>query len=226
MGLKFKIPSEIIDEFNKTGVLAFGEIHGVKENYDFYDEFLNELPFKPNIALEIKNYEKEELDKYIANQEIDSSRLSKDGRLNLDLFKFLKKYKEKNNQIKIFSFDENIKSKDDLSSKNLSRDEEMAINFLNIYEKPIVIISGNLHTEKEIIYYTGQEIIPMCYFLKNKIGDFPVIRVRPVSGNYWNFELKEVNLEIDSPTYEFIKKEPNKYDFFLENVTPVSILKN
>ena len=90
---KLKITQNLIEEFESSGLLAIGEYHGVRENYLFYEALLNQLPFKPNIAIELKDSERLELEKFLVNKEVEASKFSRDGRVSIEFFNFLNNYK-------------------------------------------------------------------------------------------------------------------------------------
>jgi hypothetical protein len=219
----FKIPQNLIEEFEISGVLALGEYHGVKENYWFYEEFLNQLPFTPNIAVELKDSERLELEKFLTNKEIDYTKFNKDGRANVEFFNFLKKFKDVNPESKILCFDEIDTAPKSNDEVNYTRDEQMAINFLNNYEKPTLIIAGNLHIQKSKINLGTSELVPMGYLMKNKIGNFPTILVIPTSGSFFNNEIKQIKPIVDVKINEILEKGDMNYRYYIEESHPVTI---
>jgi hypothetical protein len=55
---KFKLPSEIIEEFKRTDILSIGGRHEIAEHYEIYNDIVNQLEIKPNIAIELGITEK------------------------------------------------------------------------------------------------------------------------------------------------------------------------
>lgn len=219
----FNLPTKLIEEFKRTGILAIGEIHGIKENYNFYNSLLNNLPFKPNLAIEMTSIEKIEFEKYLSGEEVDSSKLSSDGRLNVEYFAFLKNYIKENSNVKIIYFDIKEENLENLKNKQKTRDEIMANNLLNELEKPVVIIAGNIHTEKKMFDTGDNKIYPMGLFLKQKLGDFPVVQILYSFGNYFNFTIREFKTK-EVLLNEFIEKEDCEYIFYQEKATPTNPL--
>jgi hypothetical protein len=217
---KLKIPEKIIEEYLKTGILAIGEYHGVQENYEVYKNILNSLPNIPNLAVEVKDTERIEFEKFLMGKEFNPSKFRDEGRLNLEFFNFLKYFKENYPNKKIIYFDEMDSDLELLKQKNFSRDEHMANNFLEKLEKPIIIIAGNLHLQKNIINLGNKQISPMGHLIKEKIGDFPFISVVPMSGSQYNYGVKELDIITDRNANEFYEKEDNKYLLFIEKATP------
>ena len=70
------IPEKLIEQYLETGILAIGEYHGVKENYIFYETLINSLPEIPNLAIEMKETERIEFEKFLKGDKIDPSILS------------------------------------------------------------------------------------------------------------------------------------------------------
>ena len=220
---KLKITQNLIEEFESSGLLAIGEYHGVRENYLFYEALLNQLPFKPNIAIELKDSERLELEKFLVNKEVEASKFSRDGRVSIEFFNFLKNYKEVNPETKIVCFDEIDTEMNSLKDRNLTRDEQMAENFLNHFEKPTLIIAGNLHTQKSKIDLGTSELVPMGYLLKNKIGNFPAILVIPTSGSFLNNEIKQIKPIVDVKLNEILDKGDMNYRFYIGESHPVTL---
>lgn len=216
--LKINIPKKLMNEFYRTGIIAFGEIHGIKENTIFYEKFIEQLPVKPNLAIEMFSLEIIEFKKFLSNQCIDKSVFSKDGRINLEYLNFLKKYILENRTVEIIYLDESYKKGDK------TRDEQMANYFLEYYKKPTIIIAGNLHTSKEIFKFNDYTHIPMGYYLKKQIGDFPYISLIPASGNHFNFEITKLNDIKNVKINEIIEKNSYNYKYYFEKANPTTQL--
>jgi uncharacterized iron-regulated protein len=216
---KFVLPTKIIEQYVNTGIISVGEIHGVKENSDFYENLVEQLPLKPNLAIEMFNLEKGQFQNFLAGKEMDTSVFSEDGRLTLEYLTFLKKYKETNPEIKILYLDENY------AEGELTRDNQMANHFLKNFEKPILLIAGNIHTMKNIFETPHKKIYPMSYFIKNSLGDFPLINICLASGSYFNYGIKSINTVKKIEINKFIEKDNYTYDFYIENVTPATLIR-
>jgi len=219
---KITIPEKLIEQYLETGILAIGEYHGVKENYIFYETLINSLPEIPNLAVEMKETERIEFEKFLKGDKIDPSILSNDGRLNIEFFNFLKKFTDNNPDKIIFNFDEKDKDLEQLKKLNLSRDEQMANNLLSNFKKPIVVIAGNLHLQKNIIDLGNKKIVPMGFLIKEKVGDFPFISIVPLKGEHYNFGINKLETIEDRNFNEFYEKEDSKFLFFIEKATPTT----
>jgi hypothetical protein len=222
----FNLPKNLIEEYEKTGILAIGEYHGVKENYQVYENILNELPVVPNLAIEVKDTERKELEKFLNDEEMDETKFHDDGRLNNEFFKFLKEFKMKYPEKKLICFDEMDSDIEFLKSINISRDEQMANNFLNKIEKPILIISGNIHVKKEPIEIENFKIIPMGNYIKNKLGNFPVLSIIPTSGSFYNYKIIEIIPISNVDLNVIIDKGDLNYRIYIEKASPVSLLRD
>ena len=138
--INITLPKEVIEDYLKYGLLGFAEIHGIQENYEFYEEVIRQLPVVPNLAFEITEDEIETVEHAIRGEKYDPNKIGKDFRINKQLIDFIKSFKKEYPDKKIFYFD--IKNKDTqlLSSKKFSRDELMANNFLDQFDAPTVVI--------------------------------------------------------------------------------------
>ena len=219
---KIEIPEKLLNLYLNTGILGIGEYHGVKENYIFYETLLESLPEIPNLAIEMKETERIEFEKFLNGEKIDESVLSNDGRLNLEFFNFLKRFTEKYPDKEIINFDEKDKNIEELKKLNKTRDEQMADNLISNIKKPLVIIAGNLHLQKNIINLGDRKIVTMGYLIKERIGDYPFISVVPLKGENFNFGINKLETIEDRNKNEFYEKEDNKFLFFLENATPTT----
>lgn len=131
---KFEIPSQILNLYDKTGVLAIGECHGIVENYKFYNLILDNLPNKPNLALELGHLDKKEFENYLAGRNVENPKVSRDGRVNYELFSFLKNYLTHNPNTEFIFLD------DFDFEEGQARDQQMAKHFLKNIKKTILII--------------------------------------------------------------------------------------
>lgn len=222
---KFTLPKEIIEEFKSTGVLSIGGGHGITEHYEIYNNIINQLEIKPNIAIELGFEEKTQFENFKESKKVDPSaiyadpynegKLIGDGRATVECFNFLKKYSDQNPNIKIIFLDENITSFE-------NRDNEQAQHFLKNIEKPILIIAGNLHASKEIKEFDGKKFTPMGYFIKEKVGDFPYIDTQPASGSYYNGKIRNITPDSAIVVNKFIKTGENSYKYYFEKATPTT----
>lgn len=215
---KIKLPEKIIELYTKTGVISLGERHGIKENYDIYKSIINELPKKPNLAVEFGYFDKIEFEKFLKGEKLNSTDIGGDGRLNMEYFIFLKEYITDNPSKKIIYFAEAATGD---SPKPV--DEQDAEYFLKVFEKPTVIICGETHARKEIINWSdGYVQKPMCAFIKEKIGDFPNIKIMPASGEcYYMNKITKIP-DNERICGEIIDRGNNNYEYNFEKATPTT----
>lgn len=216
---EIEIPKKILDLYEKVGVMSLGERHGIKENYDIYQQILNSLPQKPNLAIEFGYFDKIEFQNFLNNKKLDLKYIQGDGRVNLEYFNFLKNYLLDNQNTKIIYLDE------ELERNEISRDEQQYIYFLKNFERPMVIICGETHARKEPIHWSEGNIqIPMCFYVKNALGDFPNIRIMPASGAcYYMNKITEIPKD-DKLCGIIIDKGDNIYEYNFEKATPTTPL--
>jgi hypothetical protein len=106
------------------------------------------------------------------------------------------------------------------------RDEICAKNFFEEYtpSNKTLLIAGNLHTKKEKFRskYAEGELVPMCYILKNKIGDFPECKIIYHRGSLYNFEIKEFdNVPIEE---NYLEKLDNlNYILHMKEASPITL---
>jgi hypothetical protein len=214
---KIVLPTKLIELFKQTGVMSLGERHGIKENYEIYENILKNLPEKPNLALEFGYFDKVAFEDFNTGNKIDINSLSDDGRISLEYFNFLKKYLEDNPETKLIYLGE-FRTADPIKSG----DEQYADYFLETFKKPTVIICGETHARKEnIIWSDGFVQKPMGAFIKEKIGDFPNIKIIPTSGKYYSFGINEIPVH-QSVCGEVIDKGNNNYEYNFEKATPTT----
>ncbi len=222
------LPKKIIDEYEKCGILSLSEIHGMKENWLVFENIIEQLPTKPNLAVEFGYFDKIEFENFLLGKEInlkniyffntEKNEYQGDGRVTLESFTFLKNYIKKYPDKKIIFLDEK-------NTEYQKRDLQQANHFLENFEKPFLIISGNLHSSKEIKEYLGKIYTPMGYYVKEKFGDFPFIDIQPASGSYLNREIVNIRPDPIENIEEFIDIGENNYKYYLKEVTPATLFK-
>ena len=215
---KIILPTKLIELFKQTGVMSLGERHGIKENYEIYKSIINELPEKPNLAIEFGYFDKIEFEKFIKGEKLNGNEIGVEGRVNMEYFNFLKEYITDNPSKKIIYFAEDLTGN---SSKSV--DEQYAEYFLKVFEKPTVIICGETHARKEIINWSdGYVQKPMCAFIKEKIGDFPNIKIMPASGEcYYMNKITKIP-DNERICEEIIDIGNNNYEYNFEKATPTT----
>jgi hypothetical protein len=102
---------------------------------------------------------------------------------------------------------------------------ESVSGLLKNFEKPILLIAGNIHTMKNIFETPHKKIYPMSYFIKNSLGDFPLINICLASGSYFNYGIKSINTVKKIEISKFIEKDNYTYDFYIENGTPATLIR-
>jgi hypothetical protein len=225
---ELKLPEKIISEYLRTGILSLGEAHGVKENYLVYEKIIEQLPIKPNLAIELGLFDKLEFENFCAGRKINVNKiygdafgngvLVGDGRVTIESFTFLKNFTDKYPNRKITYLDEKLEDYG-------SRDFQQAKHFLENFEKPTLIIAGNLHSSKEKKEFYGNKIIPMGYYIKEKFGDFPYINIQSASGSYYNAGIVNITPDPERIVGEFIDLGNNNYKFYIEKASPTTQFK-
>jgi hypothetical protein len=225
---KIILPKKIVDEYEKCGILSLSEIHGMKENWLVFENIIEQLPTKPNLAVEFGYFDKIEFENFLLGKEInlkniyyfntEKNEYQGDGRVTLESFTFLKNYIKKYPDKKIIFLDEK-------NTEYQKRDLQQANHFLENFEKPFLIISGNLHSSKEIKEYLGKIYTPMGYYVKEKFGDFPFIDIQPASGSYLNREIINIRPDPIENIEEFIDIGENNYKYYIKEVTPATLFK-
>jgi len=221
------LPKKIIDEYEKCGILSLSEVHGMKENWQVFEKIIEQLPTKPNLAVEFGYFDKIEFENFQSGKEINLKNIYSfnteknayqgDGRVTLESFTFLKNYIKKNPDKKIIFLDEK-------NTDYQKRDLQQANHFLENFEKPSLIISGNLHSSKEIKEFVNKIFTPMGYYVKQKLGDFPFIDIQPASGSYLNREIVFIKPDPIENVEEFIDLGENNYKYYIKEVTPATLL--
>jgi len=217
------LPPQVLAKFNEVGIMSIGERHGIRENYEIIKSILDQLFVKPHLAVEMGYLEKIEFEKFKRGEEVDGKNISDKARISLEYFQLLKNYVEQNPQVKILFFQENTKN-----SVPKSYDEQYADFFLENFEKPILIISGETHARKEVINFSwgGPPMYPMCYFIKNQLGDFPMLKFFPASGTEYrvDFDKSGINSipDQDVQTEVFTEIGENSYLYYYPKATPIT----
>ena len=62
---KIILPKKIVDEYEKYGILSLSEIHGMKENWQVFEKIIEQLPTKPNLAVEFGYFDKIEFENFL-----------------------------------------------------------------------------------------------------------------------------------------------------------------
>jgi hypothetical protein len=200
----------------------------MKENWQVFEKIIEQLPTKPNIAVEFGYLEKIEFENFRTGKKInlkniysfdaEKNKYQPDGRVTLESFTFIKNYMENNPDRKILFLDEKIT---DIHTRDLNQ----ANHFLENFEKPFLIISGNLHSSKEIKEHVNKIFTPMGYYVKQKLGDFPFIDIQPTTGSYLNRDIVHIRPDNIRNVEEFIDLGNNNYKYFIKEVTPATLLK-
>jgi hypothetical protein len=222
---KIKLSQKIIQEFTKSKILSIGTGHGIKEIYEVVEDIISQLPIKPNIAIELDLSSKIEYEKFFQGLKVDISKiyfdflrdgvLTGDGRVTKECFNFLKKYQEQNPSSEIIFLDEENKNPETI-------DLDQANQFLKNFHNPTIIIAGNLHSSKEIKEYSGNKIIPMGFYIKEKVGDFPYINIQPASGSYFNGKIVEIKEDVNKNIGELLDLGNSNYLYIFAKATPTT----
>jgi hypothetical protein len=223
---KIKLSEKLIKEFSNSKILSLGTGHGISEIYEIIEEIIKQLPTAPDIAIELDAATKIEFEKFCKGLKVDITKvyfdiyedgiLTGDGRVTKECFIFLKNYLEQNPTAKIIFLDEDNKSHESI-------DKDQANQFLKNFKKPTIIIAGNLHSSKEIKEYLGNKIIPMGYYVKEKLGNFPYINIQPSSGSYFNGKVIEINSKNEhSESEQIVDLGDSNYFYCFEKATPTT----
>ena len=98
----------------------------------------------------------------------------------------------------------------------------MAEELLKNFQKTTLIISGNVHTSKKIMFFE-KEVYSMGLYIKNKFGDFPLINLMACSGRYLNNTIKHFKDNKNIESEKFLEIGNNEYLFYLRKASPVTL---
>ncbi len=204
-------------------LFGIGEVHGVKDNVDLYFTVLQQFNFE-SIALEypvdcildLMNFIKNDVSpRHWFFQEIN------DGRFSYEMLSMLKLLYESGKLKKIICYD---KRKDTIDWN--SRDKDYADAFLENYDPnfKMLITGGNYHVKSAPFKSPNEKgtFYPMCWHLKEKLGNFPTAKIVYVSGEFFNFEKQSFQtLEIPDKEVNVLNVGDLRYEFILKNVKAI-----
>lgn len=193
--------SHLTEDFDKTPLLAVGEIHGVKENAELYKTLIKLLDID-TVALEYPVSAQELLLIFLKTGEYPDHYAFKelaDGRINTEMLVMLKELYDSGQIKDIICFDNEI----DIKHWN-ERDKEYANVFLTAHEKldnpRTIIIAGRMHVrptpfsiETDNKMEQG-ELYSMVYHLRKVIGHFPIININYSNGAIIILELLRLRI--------------------------------
>lgn len=211
-------------EIGKTNLFGIGEVHGVANNAELYLKVFEELDLEA-IALEypvdciddlMKFVEIGEYPKHWFFQEIN------DGRFNYEMLSVLKKLFNKDKLQKIICYDK----RKNTTSWN-EREQDYANAFIEQYDPSFktLIIGGNYHLKTKPFKFDEKEgsLYPMCYFLKEKYGAFPIAEIIYTNGEFYNFEkqfFKKLSTTYDE---DIIKISDYEYKFVIRDAKAIRL---
>ena len=176
-------------------LILIGEMHGTKEIPNKIKELCQsiqediiyclELPIQiKSLFLNFLN-NKLSLNQFLQNNLVKEA--VQDGRITPALVESLKQIKHKIN----------LEFVDDLESDIIKRDENIAINFVNIVKKhpnkKIILHCGNFHINDKIIMFENRMVKPARLFLPKEIlNQCHTVIFLPSEGKYYNHGIKKV----------------------------------
>lgn len=227
--IKPQVKKNLKEQIQKTRICVVGEIHGIKENVDFYKYLIKTFDFK-SIALECPETYVNIMEDYLKGNESRNILTSSipDGRISLEMLKMLKELLQENILQKIVYID-TYTPKNGKMDWNL-RDKLMAETLIE-YSKlkiPTLIIAGNMHTRKNsfIDTFSGKERIPMGVHLKNHFKDFPLIYIYYKKGTFYNFGVQELPKKDFENSLEILHKKNLDYYIWMEKATAIEFDNN
>jgi hypothetical protein len=214
-------------EIESTNLLAIGEVHGVKDNADFYYTMAKEFKFDV-LALEYPTDLREPLEKFLNDGTFPNHYTLKeldDGRVSYEMLACLKILYDEKIIKSIICFDGQI----NMDHWN-ERDIDYANQFTEQYNPNFrtLIIAGGYHvkTESFTADFEKGDLYGMAYHLKQKLEDFPVCNINYVGGQFYNYGVKEFaegKASESMDNFSFSMLEPLKYKFLIKDAKHITI---
>lgn len=204
------IYTTICSQLNATPLMVVGEVHGVKNNIEFYTQLIKTFGFS-TFAIE--------LPKSFSGLLNTTVKYPPDGRFSKEIIDFIKQ-----SEVKVIYFDNEV----DKTTTWNKRDEDMAENFLAEFDQTqkTLLIAGNYHTQtKPIINNKGETLYPLGLHLRNKLGNFPVCTIRYLNGQFYNFGLQDF-VDISDKNVPNTISQTSEYDFeyTIKNAEPITLI--
>lgn len=229
MNFSSKIKTLLEHIINDSNIVLIGEIHGAKENLDFYKFMINfylknknDFPiicFEWNSILEKRlNNNKKLLNK--SAQKYVTKNYILDGRFCIDHIKFLNWYKNiSNNKGYIICYDQ--------EGKFSSWNEREKLNFLYLKNKMellndkfFVIIGGNLHIRPNKFYINNEKYTPLGWYFK-KLGCY-FLNIEYKEGYVFNVKRKKVS---SFEKGDIVKLSRRYYKLIFKKAHPCKMIK-
>jgi hypothetical protein len=198
--IKYKTNKQVEEILHNCSLLAVGEFHGVAQNAELYLRLFREFDFDV-LALEYPQSLIPHLEAYLKGESdiIDHYSLHHpaDGRVNFEYLSVIKALHDENLLKHIVYFDNEESFKD-----WNARDEMYAREFLKQYDPGLktLIVAGAYHTglDKFFSEYEDETLVPMCFHLREELGEFPTVKIVYHTGEYYNFSVQK--FDKDPPT--------------------------
>lgn len=227
--IKSQVKKNLKEQIQKTRISVVGEIHGIKENIDFYKYLIKTFDFK-SIALEWPETYANIVEEYLKGNESHNILTNSipDGRISLEMLKMLKELLQSNILQKMVYID-TYTPKNGKMDWNL-RDKLMAETLIKSsnLKIPTLIVAGNMHIERNsfIDTFSGEERIPMGVHLKNHFKEFPLIDIYYKKGTFYNFGVQELPKKDFENSLEISHKKYFDYYIWMEKATAIEFDNN
>lgn len=207
MNISQDIYTIIKSQLDVVPLLMVGEVHGVKNNIEFYTELIKLFDID-TLAIELpKNFLNTPNGKYPL-----------DGRFSKEISELIGQ-----TNLRVIYFD----TEDTVATWN-QRDEQMAKNFLAEFgpSHKTLLVAGNYHTKMTpIVNEKNETLYPMGFYLKQKLGNFPICTLRYLNGQFYNYDLQSFDDSSNNFSGEsMIQTSEYEFEYTILDAKPITLL--